>query len=146
MATDKLEQRENYFHFMTIATRWKDNDIYGHVNNVVYYSYFDTAVNMFLVEQGGLDMHKGEVVGVVVESKCNYKTSIAFPEVIEAGLRVEHLGNSSVRYGIGIFKENLDTVAAWGHFVHVFVNRGTNQATPMPPKIREALQTLLIPQ
>ena len=116
-----------------------DNDIYGHVNNVVYYSYFDTVVNHYLVAQGGLDIHHGPVIGLVVETNCRYFQPLAFPDRIEAGLRVGHLGNSSVRYEIGIFREGEPAPVAAGHFVHVYVDRATRRPVPVPDPMRGAL-------
>src|SRR5712691_9300513 len=115
--------RAFYRRFLAIPTRWMDNDIYGHVNNVVYYSYFDTVVNGYLVEAGGLDIHDGKIIGLVVETMCRYFLPLAFPDVIEAGLRVAHLGRSSVRYEVAIFKQGEAAAAAAGHFVHVYVDR-----------------------
>src|SRR5450432_3122860 len=109
----------DFVHFADIPTRWSDNDIYGHVNNVVYYEFFDTAVNSYLIAQGVLDIANGKVIGLVVETHCNYFSAIAYPDVVRAGLRVAHLGNSSVRYEVGIFRGREDTAAAQGHFVHV---------------------------
>ncbi len=137
-----VERRNRYHHFREITTRWEDNDVYGHVNNVVYYSFFDTAANCYLIEAGGLDIEASGVIGVVVESKCNYRRSAAFPEVLEAGLRADRIGNSSVRYGIGIFKKDEDEVSAWGHFVHVFVDRETRKPVPIPADIRAALERI----
>ena len=134
--------RADYRAFRTITTRWMDNDVYGHVNNVVYYSYFDTAINRFLVEQGGLDIAAGPVIGLCVESHCKYARPVAFPDALEAGIRVEHLGRSSVRYGIGIFARGEDAAAAEGWFVHVFVDRETRKATPIPARLRDALAAL----
>jgi acyl-CoA thioester hydrolase len=134
--------RADYPHFLPIPTRWMDNDLYGHVNNVVYYSYFDTVVNRYLIDPGGLDIHKGTVVGIVAETQCRFFKSFAYPEVVDAGLRVGRLGNSSVRYEIGLFGEE-DTARAEGHFVHVFVDRASNKPVPMPPGIRAALQRLV---
>jgi acyl-CoA thioester hydrolase len=140
--TNFLETRGGYAHFLSIATRWMDNDTYGHVNNVVYYSYFDTVINDYLIREGGLDIHHGPVVGYCVESFCRYHRSFSFPEVIDAGLRLGHLGNSSVRYEIGLFRKNEDKPAAQGHFVHVFVDRARNKPTAMPDGIRAALKRL----
>ena len=137
-------QRRDYAHFLSIPTRWMDNDIYGHVNNVVYYSYFDTVINEYLIRAGGLDIHDGAVVGVCAESACRFKASLCFPEVIEAGLRIGHLGKSSVRYEIGLFKAGLETAAAEGHFVHVFVERETMSSVPIPDPIRAALEPLTV--
>ncbi|HEX4855900.1 MAG TPA: thioesterase family protein [Limnobacter sp.] len=132
----------HYPHQQSVQTRWHDNDIYGHVNNVVYYSYFDSVVNRFLIEQGGLDIHRGEVVGFVVESQCKYLKPLAYPETIMAGLRVGKLGNSSVRYEIGLFN-SAGELCAEGYFIHVFVNKADNKPTPIPPGIRCKLETLL---
>jgi acyl-CoA thioester hydrolase len=144
MSNDKapIGTRADYPHFLPIPTRWMDNDLYGHVNNVVYYSYFDTVVNRYLIDPGGLDIHKGTIVGIVAETQCRFFKSFAYPEVVDAGLRVGRLGNSSVRYEIGLFGEE-DTARAEGHFVHVFVGRGSNRPVPIPPGIRAALQRLL---
>jgi acyl-CoA thioester hydrolase len=128
--------------FRPIATRWMDNDAYGHVNNVHYYSYFDTAVNGWLVEQGLLAIAESPVVGLVVESGCTYFESVAFPDALEAGLAVDHLGRSSVRYRIGIFKAGAAQAAAQGHFVHVYVDRATQRSVEIPPSTREALKQL----
>jgi acyl-CoA thioester hydrolase len=136
--------RSDYPHFQPISTRWHDNDIYGHVNNVTYYSYFDSAVNAYLIEVGGLDIHDGEVVGFVVSSSCDYFASIAFPERIEIGLRVAKLGNSSVQYELAVFKQGEEQVCAAGRFVHVFVERASNRPLPIPERLREALAALQI--
>ena len=128
-----------YRHFLTIPTRWMDNDVYGHVNNVVYYSFFDTVVNKFLMEERQLDYSKGEVVGLVVETKCQYFAPIAFPDVVVAGIRVAHIGTSSVRYEIGLFKNDEDNPAAEGHFVHVYVTRSGNKPTPLSTEMRSVL-------
>jgi len=128
--------------FCPITTRWHDNDIYGHVNNVTYYSYFDTVANTYLIEQGGLDIHHGDTVGFVVNSGCNYFAPIAFPDKLDGGLRVNKLGKSSVEYGIAIFKAGEDTAVAEGHFVHVFVNKATNAPVAIPETLRLALQAL----
>jgi acyl-CoA thioester hydrolase len=141
----RTETRARYPHFLTIPTRWMDNDIYGHVNNVVYYSYFDTVINGYLIDPGGLDIHGGPVIGVCAESACRYRAAFAFPESIEAGLRVQHLGRSSVRYEIGLFKAGAEAAAAEGHFVHVFVDRKSMSPVPIPEAIRMALQRILAP-
>jgi acyl-CoA thioester hydrolase len=143
MAEGAEERRGNYPHFLEIATRWMDNDIYGHVNNVVYYSYFDTVVNEYLVREGRLDIHAGPVIGIAVESLCRFHRSIAFPDVIDAGLRVGRLGNSSARYEIGLFRRGEAEPAATGHFIHVFVDRGNRRPVPIPATIRAALQQLV---
>jgi acyl-CoA thioester hydrolase len=137
------ETRAAYPHVLAIPTRWMDNDIYGHVNNVVYYSYFDTVINEYLIRAGGLDIRKGAVIGVCAESRCNFRDSFTFPETVEAGLRVGHLGRRAVRYEIGLFKAGRDEAAAEGHFVHVFVERATMTPVAIPEAIREALQGLI---
>lgn len=136
------EPRAGYKAFRTITTRWMDNDAYGHVNNVVYYSWFDTAVNAYLIEQGVLDLHAGEIIGLVIETQCNYFASLAFPQTVQAGIRVARLGNSSVRYEVGIFGDG-DTTAAKGHFVHVYVDRNTRRPVPLAAPLRAVLETLL---
>ena len=127
----------------TVQTRWHDNDIYGHVNNVVYYSYFDSVVNRYLIEEGGLDIHNGEVVGFVVESQCKYLKPLAYPEPVTAGLRVGKLGNSSVRYELGLFNAKGE-LCAEGYFIHVFVNKASNTPTPIPDGIRSKLALLVV--
>ncbi len=144
MAEQPQHLRTDYRHFQPITTRWHDNDIYGHVNNVVYYSYFDSAVNTYLIERGGLDIHDGEVVGFVVSSACDYFSSIAFPDALEVGLRVGKLGNSSVQYELAIFKAGGAQACAAGRFVHVFVERVSNRPTPIPAGLRQALEALLV--
>jgi acyl-CoA thioester hydrolase len=137
-----MSTRDDYRHFLPIPTRWKDNDVYGHVNNVEYYSYFDTVINTLLITRGGLDIHRGDVIGLCAESHCRFNSELAFPETVEAGLRVEHLGNSSVRYGIGLFREGRPAPAAEGWFVHVFIDRETRRPHPLPPRIRAILEPL----
>ena len=132
MSRPQAETRETYRHFLPITTRWMDNDIYGHVNNVVYYSYFDTVVNEYLISKGALDIHAGDVIGLVVETHCNYFAPLAFPHRVEAGLRVAHLGSSSVRYEVGLFAQGEPLTAARGHFVHVYVDRTTRKPVPLP--------------
>jgi acyl-CoA thioester hydrolase len=134
--------RCDYRHFYPITTRWSDNDLYGHVNNVVYYSYFDSAANRYLIEEGGLDIHEGDIVGFVVSSGCDYHAPIAYPDRIEAGLRVDRLGNSSVQYGIAIFRAGEAAAVAHGHFVHVFVDRASNRSVAIPPHLRQALEAI----
>jgi acyl-CoA thioester hydrolase len=131
-----------YPHRTRITTRWKDNDVYGHVNNVEYYSFFDTVINAFLIGEGGLDIHGGDVIGLCVESHCAFKQSLAFPQSVDAGLRVAHLGNSSVKYEIGLFREGDDKPAAEGWFVHVFVDRATRRPHAIPQTIRAALERI----
>jgi acyl-CoA thioester hydrolase len=138
------DNRSAYPHFLKITTRWMDNDVYRHVNNVVYYSYFDTVVNEYLIAQGALDIEKSEVVGLVVETQCRYFAPVAFPSMIHAGLRVAHIGNSSVRYEVGLFRDDDDTAAAQGHFVHVYVDRGTNKPVPLPAMLRSALERIAV--
>ena len=139
---DAVPTRDDYPHFSVITTRWMDNDIYGHVNNVLYYSFFDTAIAEYLVREGGFEFDTAEVIALAVESRCRYRRSLAFPEEIHAGLRVAHLGNSSVRYEIGIFAGDNVQASADGHFVHVFVNRETSRPTPVPTHIRSALERI----
>jgi acyl-CoA thioester hydrolase len=141
----KNAQRTEFPHFLAIPTRWMDNDIYGHVNNVVYYSYFDTAVNQFLIERGVLDIHKGEIVGFVVDSGCAYFSSISFPDTIHAGIRVAKLGNSSVRYEVALFRNDDPLPCAAGHFVHVYVERSSNQSVPIPANVRSVLEAIRSP-
>jgi len=138
------DTRDRYRHFHLITTRWMDNDAYQHVNNVVYYSYFDTVVNQYLIEQGALDIVASPVIGLVVETKCNYFSPITFPETVHAGLRVARLGTSSVRYEVGLFRNDDPLAAAQGHFVHVYVERATNKPAPLPAPLRAALEPLVI--
>jgi acyl-CoA thioester hydrolase len=129
-------------HRLAIPTRWKDNDVYGHVNNVEYLSYFDTVINRWLIHEGGLDIHRGDVIGVCAESHCAFHGPLAFPETVDAGLRVGHLGRSSVRYEIGLFAED-GTAAASGWFVHVFVDRDSRRPVgELPARLRDALERL----
>jgi acyl-CoA thioester hydrolase len=136
--------RADFRRFLAIPTRWMDNDSYGHVNNVVYYSYFDTVVNEHLILEGGLDIRNGPVIGVVVETFCRFHRPLSFPGVIDAGLRVAKLGNSSVKYEVGLFAADESEAAATGHFVHVWVDRATNLPTAVPAEIRAALGPLLV--
>jgi acyl-CoA thioester hydrolase len=142
-ADTKAPDRAAYPHFLTIPTRWMDNDVYGHVNNVVYYAYFDTVINRYLIDVGGLDIAHGAVIGLCVESHCAYFRPIAFPEIVDAGLRVAHLGRTSVRYEIGIFLQGQDEPAAHGWFVHVFVDRESRRPAPLPESIRGALERIV---
>lgn len=139
------QPREAYAHFSTITTRWMDNDVYGHVNNVTYYSYFDTAVNRYLIEAGVLDIHAGEVIGLVIETHCNYFAPLAFPRNVQAGIRVAHIGKSSVRYEIGLFEDGEPLSAACGHFVHVYVDRQERRPTNLPESFLRALSKLQLP-
>ena len=133
----------DFAHFSEITTRWNDNDAYGHINNVVYYEYFDTAVNLYLITQGGLDIANGRVIGLMVETHCNYFKPIAYPDTIRAALRVAHLGTSSVKYEIGIFRNDETTASAQGHAVHVFVDRVTSKPAALPEVLKAALQKLV---
>ena len=137
--------RTDYRHFLPITTRWADNDAYGHVNNVVYYAYFDTVVNEYLIAQGVLDIERSPVIGVVVETGCRYFSSIAFPDRIDAGVRVTRLGNSSVRYEIALFRAGEQVAVAEGHFIHVYVDRHTRRPVTLPQPLREALARISIP-
>ena len=134
--------RAEFRHFLTVPTRWMDNDQYGHVNNVVYYSYFDTVVNQFLISRYVLDVEHGATIGLVVETGCRFFRPVSFPDTLQAGLRVEHLGTSSVRYAIGIFTEDDDEAAAEGHFVHVYVDRATRRPTSVPAPLKKVLEAL----
>ncbi|MGO4390786.1 acyl-CoA thioesterase [Variovorax sp. M-6] len=136
------DSRSSYRSFRSIPTRWADNDMYGHVNNVVYYAWFDTAVNSLLIERGALDIHQGTTVGFVVETQCNYFAPLAFPQTVEAGIRVAHAGSSSVRYEIALFAEGADTAAAQGHFVHVYVDRTTQRPVKLPPALQAVIDDL----
>lgn len=144
MANPAPEPRTAYRHFHAITTRWLDNDAYGHVNNTVYYSWFDTAVNQYLIEHGVLDVANGAVIGLVVETQCNYFSAMAFPDLVHVGLRVAGSGSSSVRYEIGIFRNDEPLASAQGHFVHVYVDRDTRRPTALPAPLRAALAALRI--
>jgi acyl-CoA thioester hydrolase len=135
--------RDQYAYFLDIQTRWMDNDAYGHVNNVAYYSYFDTVANHYLIGKGGLDIDRSPVVGVVAESQCFYRSPLAYPQIVEAGLRVDFLGKRSVQYGIGIFAQGAREASAHGRFVHVFVDRGSSRAVSIPQPLRIALEAIL---
>src|SRR3712207_1378712 len=145
LGRESPETRDRYRRFLTIPTRWMDNDVYGHVNNVVYYSYFDTVVNEYLVTSGSLDIERSPVIGLVVETRCRFFRPITFPDTVHAGLRVARLGNSSVRYEIGLFRNDEETAAAQGYFVHVYVDREGRRPTTLPTGMREALERLVIP-
>ncbi len=133
----------DYPHVLPIPTRWKDNDVYGHVNNVEYYSYFDTVINTWLIREGGLDIHAGREIGLCAESHCTFSAALAFPETVQAGLRVSRLGRSSVRYEIGLFREDDPEPAGEGWFVHVFVDRAERRPRDIPERVRAALERLL---
>ena len=139
------QPRSAYRVFRPITTRWADNDVYGHVNNVVYYSWFDTAVNAHLIDQGVLDIHAGQTIGLVIETQCNYFAPLAFPQTVEAGIRVARLGSSSVRYEVGLFAQGEPLTAAAGHFIHVYVDRETRRPVAVPDALRNVLQALVMP-
>ena len=141
--TQTNSTRDDYRQFTPIQTRWADNDVYGHINNVAYYSYFDTIVNAYLINEGVLDIHKGSVIGLVVETGCRYFASIEYPQALEGALRVARLGTSSVRYELAIFEKDADAPAAEGHFIHVYVDRQTRRPTPLPADFRASLEKLL---
>jgi acyl-CoA thioester hydrolase len=143
-ASAPLPARSDYVHHAPIQTRWKDNDVYGHVNNVVYYSYFDTVINEWLVREGGLDVVASAVIGLCVESHCSYVAPASYPEALVAGVRVGKLGRTSVRYELGIFRASGE-LCAHGWFVHVFVDRATRRPTPPPDRLRAALEKLVRP-
>ncbi|MDX6673379.1 MAG: acyl-CoA thioester hydrolase [Solirubrobacteraceae bacterium] len=136
--------RSDYPHFLAIPTRWHDNDVYGHVNNVDYYAFFDTIINAWLIREGGLDIHSAEAIGLCAESHCRFLAAVSFPEVVEAGLRVGHVGRSSVRYEIELYREGGDEPVAEGWFVHVFVDRGERRPVEIPARIRESLERLVV--
>ncbi len=140
------QPREAFAHFETIATRWMDNDAYGHLNNVVHYSLFDTAVNRLLIEAGALDIHAGAVIGLVVHTQCHYFEGLAFPQPVTAGIRVEQLGRSSVRYGLGLFGGDATRTAAIGQFTHVYVDRATRRPVPLPDALKRVLEPLVRPE
>ncbi|MCR3750071.1 acyl-CoA thioesterase [Lentzea californiensis] len=135
--------REQYRHWQGIPTRWADNDVYGHVNNVVHYAFMDTVINTWLIG-AGLDIQAGQHIGLCVESHCNYRASVSFPEALDAGLRVGHLGRSSVRYEVGFFFEGREDVVAEGHFVHVFVDRESRKPVEIPANLRTAMEGLVV--
>lgn len=138
--TSAAERREGYRYFQSITTRWSDNDLYGHVNNVTYYSYFDSVANHFLIHEGGLDIMNAPVIGVVASSSCTYLSPVAYPQRLEAGLRVDRLGNRSVTWGVGVFAEGAVKASAFGQFVHVFVDRASGRPVAIPAAIRSALE------
>ena len=144
MSRQEPHRRSDYPVFQSITTRWMDNDVYGHVNNVVYYSYFDTAVNGYLMAQGVLDYRAGKTVGLVVETGCQFFSPIAFPDSVTAGISVTRMGTSSVRYEVGLFANDSETAAAQGHFVHVYVGADNHRPAPLPTDFRSALEPLVI--
>ncbi len=141
--TPPEETVDRYSWFASLETRWMDNDVYGHVNNVAYYSYFDTAVNLYLIGEGGLEVRESPVIGLVVESRCTYRAPISYPERVRVGVRVDRLGTSSVTYGVAVFRETGDDAAAHGSFVHVFVGRETRRPVPIPETMRRALARIV---
>ncbi|NLR72015.1 acyl-CoA thioesterase [Novosphingobium sp. ERN07] len=142
MSRTPLRPRTAYRHFAPISTRWHDNDVYGHVNNVVYYGWFDTAVNAWLIDNGLLQIEGGNPIGLVVETGCRYAAPVAFPQRIEIGVTVARLGSSSVTYHLGVFVEGIDEAAAEGHFTHVYVDARTRRPTPLPEAWRAVLLTI----
>ena len=144
VARESPEVRERYPHFLSVPTRWMDNDVYGHVNNVVYYSYFDTVVNEYLIHSGVLNIDSSPVIGLVVETHCRFFEPLTFPDTVHAGLRVARLGRSSVRYEIGLFRNDDQTAVAQGHFVHVYVERESRKATALRPEMRAALEKIRV--
>ncbi len=142
-AKPQAEPRTAYRVFRSISTRWMDNDAYGHVNNVVHYSWFDTAVNAYLIEQGVLDIAHGATIGLVIETQCNYFSPLTFPQTVEAGIRVARLGSSSVRYEVGLFAQGAALTAAKGHFIHVYVDKQSRRPTPLPHNLKTVLETLV---
>ena len=140
----KRQSRSDWRHFVEIQTRWEDNDVYGHVNNTVHYSWFDSAVNLWLIRKGLLDLERSPVVSLVVETGCSYFESVAYPEILDLGLRVDRTGTSSVTYGLGVFRKGSDATAAIGRFVHVTVDRDTRRPVPLPDALRQALQELTL--
>ena len=138
-----LPTRTDFVAFEEVHSRWNDNDVYGHINNAVYYSFFDTAVNRYLIEHNVLDIHHDQEIGLVVETQCQYFAPIVYPDLIHVGLKIVHLGKSSIRYEVAIFKNNEDIACALGYFVHVYVNRLSNKSTPIPQNVRTALQELV---
>ncbi|SRR5579864_1450572 len=144
MNNEPRDSRGDYRYFLAITTRWMDNDVYGHLNNVVYYSYFDTVVNQYLVEREALHIEASPVIGLVAETACRYFSPVAFPDRVQAGLRVARLGRTSVRYEVGIFRDDEPQASAQGHFVHVYVDRTSRRPTPLPEALRAALEPLLV--
>ena len=145
MSRAPAQTRDAFAHFHKIETRWKDNDVFAHVNNVVYYSYFDTAVTAFLIKQGVLELQKSKHVGLVAETHCRFISSMAFPDTVHVGMRLGKLGNSSIRYEIGIFKNDDQQASAQGYFVHVYVDLATNKAVPVPDSLVKAAELLRVP-
>ncbi|WP_180022006.1 MULTISPECIES: thioesterase family protein [unclassified Acinetobacter] len=140
----ETKHRQNYRFLFPIQTRWADNDMYGHVNNVTYYSYFDTAANALLIQHAGFDLRNTPIIGLVVDSACSFLQELSYPEIIEVGVAIEKIGNSSLRYDLAIFKQGQNEAAAQGHFVHVFVDRQTRKSTSIPEDMRDALTQFLL--
>ena len=136
------QRRTQFRHFLPIQTRWSDNDVYGHVNNVIYYSWFDTVVNEYLISAGALDIQASPVVGLVVATQCHYFSELSFPQRIDAGLRVAHAGTSSVRYEVALFAVEEEIASAQGYFVHVYVDRASRRPVPLPPALRTAVERI----
>ncbi|WP_339352352.1 thioesterase family protein [Acinetobacter beijerinckii] len=143
MSKPTLKNRDQFKFFLPIQTRWADNDIYGHVNNVTYYSYFDTAANSLLIQKTHFDIHQSEIIGLVVDSACSFLQELSFPEIVEVGVAIGKIGNSSLRYELAIFKQGQATAAAQGHFVHVFVDRENRKSTTIPNEMRKILEQYL---
>jgi acyl-CoA thioester hydrolase len=135
--------RSAYSRFKTVATRWNDNDVYGHVNNVVYFEFFDTAINAFLIANGVLDLARSDTVGLVVDNRCTYFSSIKFPDEVHVGIAITRLGNSSVEYEVGVFKNEEQVCSALGRFVHVYVDRSTGRSTTIPSEVRRVLSQIV---
>ncbi|MBK5649636.1 acyl-CoA thioesterase [Acinetobacter proteolyticus] len=144
MSKPTLKQREQFKFFFPIQTRWADNDIYGHVNNVTYYSYFDTAANSLLIQKTGFDIHHSDIIGLVVDSSCSFQQELSFLEIIEVGVAIGKIGNSSLRYELAIFKQGQQQAAAQGHFIHVFVDRENRKSTTIPEAMRDVLNYYLL--
>ena len=142
--SDNIPTIDGYPHVVEVTTRWNDNDVYGHVNNAVFYAYFDSVANDYLITEGGLDIHAADVIGLVVESGCEYHAPVEYPATLRVGLRVDRLGTSSVTYGLAVFTSDVDQAVVHGHFTHVFVDRETRRPTTMPAKLRAALERLVI--
>jgi acyl-CoA thioester hydrolase len=145
MSRPQAAPRQAYRHFRDISTRWSDNDVYGHVNNVIYYSWFDTAVNSYLIQTGALDVERGEVIGLVVHTQCHYFAPLAFPQTVDAGIAVVEIGRSSVRYRVGLFAQGAELSAAHGEFVHVYVDRTLRRPAALPAALRQALEAIALP-
>jgi len=144
MTKPVLKTRDQFNFFLDIQTRWADNDIYGHVNNVTYYSYFDTAANALLIQKTGFDIHKAKSIGLVVDSACSFFQELSFPEIIQVGVAIDKIGTTSLRYELAIFKQGQDQASAQGHFVHVFVDRETRKTVPISQSVREVLENFLL--